>query len=54
MRKLNKKIELRISDFDKNKIKFLAEKYHDGNVSRFMVYCALNFPRHKMKNKKAS
>lgn len=44
-RKLIKKIELRVSEFEKNRIKWLADRYANGNISLWVVYCALNAPR---------
>lgn len=39
---LTEKIEIRVSEFEKNRIKFLADKYAKGNVSLFLVYHGLN------------
>lgn len=49
MTKLDKKIEIRVSESEKNRIKFLADKFCDGNMSRWIVYAALNVARKKVK-----
>jgi len=46
---LSEKIEIRVSKQEKEKIKFLANKFAYGNVSLWMIYCALNMPRRKIK-----
>lgn len=46
--KQNKKIELRCTEMEKNRIKWLADRYADGNVSLYMIYAALNMPRKKI------
>lgn len=48
-RKLNEVIQIRVSDFEKNRLKFLAEKFANGNLSLWIIYCALNAPRKKLK-----
>lgn len=39
------KIEIRVSEFEKNRIKWLAKKYANGNMSLYMIYHAMNAPR---------
>lgn len=41
---LDFKIESRCTKFEKARIKWLAKKHANGNVSLFMIYCAMNFP----------
>lgn len=55
MSKSNKsyKIQFRISEYEKNKIKMFAEKYADGNLSAWLIYAAINAPR-KFISKKTS
>lgn len=47
-RKLSKKIELRCSDYEKIRIKWLADKYAGGNISLWLIYAAINAPRKKI------
>ena len=51
MAKLIKKIELRCSDKEKNRVKFLADRYAGGNVSLYLIYAALNIDRKKISPK---
>lgn len=44
-KELIKKIEIRVSEFEKNRIKFLADQYANGNVSLFLIYHGLNSTR---------
>lgn len=44
-KKLSEKIEIRVSSYEKNFIKGLADMYAGGNVSLFMVYSAFNADR---------
>jgi hypothetical protein len=39
------KIQIRISEYDKNKIKMIADKFADGNVSAWLIYGAINVDR---------
>lgn len=41
-KELTEKIEIRVSEFEKNRIKWLAGKFANGNVSLFMIYHAVN------------
>jgi len=50
-KELTEKIETRVSEFEKNRIQFLADKYANGNVSLFMVYHAINAPRKEIDEK---
>lgn len=42
--KLLKRIEIRCSEREKNRIKWLAGKYCNGNVSQYLIYAALHIP----------
>lgn len=42
---LDYKIEIRVSQYEKERIKFLADQFAGGNVSLWVTYCALNAPR---------
>lgn len=44
-KELTEKIEVRVSEFEKNRIKWLAKKYANGNVSLYLIYHAMNAPR---------
>ena len=48
-RKLNEKIEIRVSLYEKNKIKYLADLFANGNLSLWVTYAALNAPRINVK-----
>ena len=48
MRKSNQRINIRVSEHDKNRLQWLADKYADGNLTKFLVYSALNAPRRKI------
>lgn len=47
--KLTEKIEIRVTEYEKNFIKGLADLYAQGNVSLFMVYAAFNSDRKMLK-----
>jgi len=49
MENLTEYIHIRVSNFEKNRIKWLAEKYADGNVSLWMIYASLNMQREFIK-----
>jgi len=49
--KKNDRIEVRVSSYNKNKIKLFAKMYADGNLSQWIVYACFNAPR-KFLNKK--
>jgi hypothetical protein len=38
-------IQLRVTEFEKNRIKMLADKYSDGNMTAWVVWGAMNAPR---------
>jgi len=44
-KQLTEKIEIRVSEFEKNRIKWLAQKYANGNVSLYLIYHGMNAPR---------
>jgi len=44
-KELTTKIDIRVSQFEKNRIKWLADKYANGNVSLYLIYHAMNAPR---------
>lgn len=39
------KVQFRISEYEKNKIKMFAAKYAGGNLSAWLIYAAMNAPR---------
>lgn len=47
-KKLTEILHIRVSEIEKNRIKFLAEKFANGNISLWVTYCALNAPREKL------
>ena len=49
MENLNEYIHIRVSTYEKNRIKWLAEKYADGNISLWMIYSSLNMRREFIK-----
>lgn len=48
---LNEVIQVRVTTYEKNRLKFLAKFYKYKNLSRFMVSSAFNFPREMPKKK---
>lgn len=44
-KKLTERLEIRVSPYEKNFIKGLADLYAQGNVSLFLVYAAFNSER---------
>jgi len=44
-KKLTERIEIRVSSYEKNFIKGLADLYAEGNVSLFLVWAAFNSDR---------
>lgn len=44
-------IKVRVSQQEKAMIKFLADQFAGGNVSLWVVYCALNAPRELLTSK---
>ena len=45
IKELTEKIEIRVSPFEKNRIKWLADKYANGNMSLYLIYHGMNAPR---------
>ena len=45
MDNLNETINIRVSAFEKNRLRWLADKYADGNLSLYMVFSSLNIDR---------
>lgn len=41
----NKQLQIRVSEEEREKIKKLADKYTNGNISLYVVYAALNFKK---------
>lgn len=41
-KELTEYIHIRVSEFEKNRIKFLADKYANGNISLFLIYHGIN------------
>lgn len=50
-RNLDKFVKIRVSEYEKNRIKYLADNFAGGNMSLWIIYCALNMPRKKIKTK---
>lgn len=46
-----KKIQIRLTEFELNRIKILAKKYANGNMSAWIIHGALNAPRKFFKQK---
>ena len=46
---LDNKIESRCTKFEKAKIRFLAKKYANGNMSLLLIYSAMNVPQENLK-----
>lgn len=44
-KQLTEKIEIRVSEFEKNRLKWLANKYANGNVSLYLIYHGMNAVR---------
>lgn len=49
MEKLNEYIHIRVSTFEKNRLKWLADRYANGNLSLWVVYASLNIDREMLK-----
>ncbi len=49
MENLNEYIHIRVSSYEKNRLKWLANKYANGNVSLWMIYASLNVNREFIK-----
>ena len=45
MENLNEYIHIRVSRFEKNRLKHLADKYAEGNISLWVIYASLNMQR---------
>jgi hypothetical protein len=46
---LNNYIQIRVSVYEKHRLKWLAKKYADGNLSLYLIYAALNIDRKRIK-----
>lgn len=44
-KELTEHIHIRVSEFEKNRLQWLADKYANGNLSLYMIYHAMNAPR---------
>ena len=51
MENLTEQIHIRVSRHEKNRLKWLANKYADGNISLWMIYASLNMNREFIKPK---
>lgn len=49
-----KTLQIRISEFDKNRLKILAKKYAEGSMTAWVVHGIHNAPREFLKLKKES
>ena len=49
MENLNDYIHIRVSTFEKNRLKWLADNYAGGNLSLWIVYASLNIDRSQIK-----
>ena len=49
MENLNEYIHIRVSSYEKNRLKWLAKKYADGNLSLWIIYASLNINREFIK-----
>ena len=45
---LTEYIHIRVSEFEKNRLQWLSNKYADGNLSLYLIYHAMNAPRKKI------
>jgi hypothetical protein len=52
MKAKSTQIQIRTTEFEKNRIKILADKYAGGNISAWILYGALNAPRKFLKKEK--
>jgi hypothetical protein len=51
MENLTDYIHIRVSKFEKNRLKWLADKYANGNLSLWIIYASLNIDRSMIDNK---
>jgi len=47
-KELTERIEIRVSEFEKNRFQWIANKYAGGNISLLVVYAVMNFSRMKI------
>ncbi len=47
--KTSTKFQIRLTEFEKNRLKWLADMYAEGNISLYIIYAALNIDRKKIK-----
>ncbi|MCK5608289.1 hypothetical protein KAR91_40785 [Candidatus Pacearchaeota archaeon] len=47
--KNSEKLQIRLTEYEKNRIKWLADKYANGNMSLYLIYAALNIDRRKIR-----
>ena len=45
MENLNEYLHIRVSTFEKNRLKLLADHYAGGNLSLWIIYASLNIDR---------
>lgn len=45
------RIEIRLSQYEKNKLQYLADRYAAGNLSAWILYASFNVPRKVLKKK---
>ena len=45
MENLNEYLHIRVSTFEKNRLKWLADHYAGGNLSLWIIYASLNIDR---------
>ena len=48
-KELTEFIQIRVSEFEKNRIKWLSQKYAGGNISLYLVWSAMNANRIEIK-----
>lgn len=54
MKAKSTQIQIRTTEFEKNRIKLLADKYAGGNISAWVIHGAMNAPRRFLKRKRLS
>ena len=47
-KELTKKIEIRVSEFEKNRLQWLANKYAKGNLSLYLIFNGMNALRQEI------
>ena len=45
IKELTEFIQIRVSEFEKNRLQWLADKYANGNLSLYVIYHGMNAPR---------